>query len=72
MVAGVLIAQNADRTAVAKQFDRFFETFSSIKHFDSGPSAHATHVFIDKPITELLVNGTISNVADEFWQDVRE
>ena len=68
----MLIAQNPNGAAVAKQFDCVVEPTFAIEHLHSGASAHATHVFIDEAVAQPLINGAVSNVADVFRQDVRE
>ena len=68
----MLIAQNSNGAAIAKQFDCLVEAFLAIEHLDAGASPHATHVFIDEAIAQPLIDGAVSDVADVFRQDVRE
>ena len=52
MVACVLVAENSNEAARAKQFDWAMETFAALEHCDAGASARLPHVF---------VNGTASH-----------
>ena len=70
MITGMLIAQNADRAAAAKEFDGFLETVFAIEHFNAGTAAQTAHVFIDKAVPQFLVNRAVSDVTDKPWQNL--
>jgi hypothetical protein len=71
LIAGVLIAQNSDRAAIAQQLERFLKTFSAVEHFDPGPSTQFSHMFVNEAVAKSLIDCAVSDVADKSWQDLR-
>ena len=72
MVTRVLIAQNTDEPTRAQQLDRLVESFAAIKKLDAGASPLSAHVFIDKTIPELLIDGRESDVIDVVREKLRK
>ena len=72
VIAGMLIAQNADQPAAAQQLDGAMESFAAIEQFHSGATAHAPDVRVDVAIAELLINGAVADVTDVVGKKLRE
>ena len=65
MITCMLITQDADGAAAAKQCDGLLETFFAIEHFDADAAAQTADVFIDKTVAQFLINRAVSDVADK-------
>ena len=70
MVPGVLIAQNSDHAAPAKEFYRFLETFTPVKELDPKTGALLPHKSIEIRIAELLVDRAQPGIAKVRRQDL--
>jgi hypothetical protein len=72
VIARMLVCQDTDHAAGAKQFDRAMESVAPVEHFDARPSARAPDMLVDVAIAKLLVNSREPDVIDIVREHLRE
>ena len=72
VIAGVLVAQNSDRTAAAQQFTRAIEPVLTIEHLYFGARATLANIGVDPAVAQLLVNRRVPHVSEVFRQEQRK
>jgi hypothetical protein len=72
VIAGMLIAQNANQAAAAQQFDCAMKSFITVEEFHADPPSAPANVRVDVTIAELLINGAVADVIEVVGKKLRE
>lgn len=72
MIAGVLIGEDADDAAGAKELDGLAEALLTVEELDAGAAAFLADMGVDGAVPERLVNGAERDVTEVFREDLRE
>src|SRR5581483_102587 len=68
----MLVGQNTNAAAGAKQIDHRLKSLLAIEQFQTGLATCSAHVRINETIAKLLIDARIAHEADEFWHQLRE
>ncbi len=72
VIAGMLIGQNAEDTAGAKEIDRGLKTIPAVEELHARAFALLTHIGVDIRVAEFLEDGAEGRLAEVEWKDLGE